>query len=99
MRGETRGVEGSRVELAKNRLILGQIYSIAPSPSIQTDHYAAVMKVVGIERLGSYEATIDYPIQMKTFDSHHNLIVFFLIFLDLAIGDCVYKWSLFLFTS
>ena len=93
-------MKGSRVELAENRLILGQIYSIAPpSPSIQTDHYAAVMKVIGIERLGSHEATIDYPIQMKTFDSHHNLIVFFLIFLDLAIGDCVYKWSLFLFTS
>ena len=86
--------------MAENRLILGQLYSIAPpSPSIQTDHYAAVMKVVGIERLGSYEAIIDYPIPMKTFDSHHNLIVFFLIFLDLAIGDCVYKWSLFLFTS
>ena len=28
LRGEGRGVEGSRVELAENRLILGQFYSI-----------------------------------------------------------------------
>ena len=41
--GEGRGVKGSRVELAENRLILGQIYSTLlystppPSPSIQMD--------------------------------------------------------------
>ena len=33
------GVKGSRVEFAKNRLILDQLYSIPPpSPSIQMDH-------------------------------------------------------------
>ena len=33
-------VEGSKVELAENRLILGQFYStLLNSPSIQTNHY------------------------------------------------------------
>ena len=36
---QKRGVEESRVEFAKNRLILGQFYStFPPSPSIQIDH-------------------------------------------------------------
>ena len=39
LRGEGGGVEGSRVELAENRLILGQLYYIPPPfPSIQMDH-------------------------------------------------------------
>ena len=39
LRGEGGGVEGSRVKLAENRLILGQLYYTPPlSPSIQTDH-------------------------------------------------------------
>ena len=39
LKGKGGGVEESRVELAKNKLLLGQIYStLLPSPSIQTDH-------------------------------------------------------------
>ena len=44
MEGGRREVEGSRVELAENRPILGQIYftllysTPPPPPSIQTDH-------------------------------------------------------------
>jgi len=36
LRGEGGGEKESRVELAKNRLILGQIYFTPPSASIQT---------------------------------------------------------------
>ena len=37
--GERGRVEGSRIELARNILILGQFhYTLPPSPSIQTDH-------------------------------------------------------------
>ena len=39
LREEGQGVEGSGVELARNRLISYQIYSTLPiSPSIQTGH-------------------------------------------------------------
>lgn len=39
LRGKGEGVEESKIDLAENRLILDQLYSIFPSfPSIQTDY-------------------------------------------------------------